>query len=254
MVERAGRTVALTELGLALLPHARAIVRATARAALATTALGDTAHRVGVALSEAAVPLVMPRLATLERGTPTLTLSVRACDASTAVQAVVAGEVDLAVAVAPPEKPSDDLQRRALLLDEIVLVRSGIQELVSELDVIGSLSVLWQAPGSGVRATVEWVLEQRGLWPAESVELGSSIGVLAAAASGAGAAFLPGSFAAAWVAAGRVTATSLRTTDLFARFELISEPADQLAPGPARVYAHLLETDAEPYGQLPAES
>ena len=41
--------------------------------------------------------------------------------------AVVTGEVDLAIGVAAPERADDDLQRRQVGADEIVLVRAGVQ-------------------------------------------------------------------------------------------------------------------------------
>ena len=186
------------------------------------------------------MPLVMPRIAAAARETPQLSLAVLARDAASSVHAVVAGEVDLAVAVAPPDRPADDLQRRQLLLDDIVLVRTGKQPARTDLKIVPSLTVLWQAAGSGVRATVEWIFEANGVWPAGSLELGSSLGVLAAVAAGQGAAFLPRSFAARWVEAGVVTSTLVRTSDLFARFELISEPVDQLPEGARRVYDALV--------------
>jgi len=247
LVARAGRRVVLTELGHELLPHARAIVRATARASAIKASLREAPHDVRVAISEAAIPLVMPRLTRCVGAAPMLNLQAVPCDASSAVRAVVGGDVDLAVSVAPPEAPADDLQRRSLLLDEIVLVRTGRVPAIVEIDAVRPLTVLWQARGSGVRATVERVLERAGRWPLGNIELGSSLGVLAAAAAGQGAAFLPRSYAAVWADAGRVRVSSIRTSDLFARFELICESPDQLAPGPRLVYDELLSS-ADHYG------
>lgn len=240
VVTRRGRSAALTELGLRLLPHARAIERATTRASLAASSEPESAREVRIALSEASVPLVMPRLAACARTAPQLRLSVLPRDAATSVGAVVAGEVDLAITVAPPDQRADDLQRRPLLLDDIVLVRTGKQPATTTLKTVPSLTVLWQAAGSGVRATVEWILEANGVWPAEQLELGSSLGALAAAAAGEGAAFLPRSFATPWADAGRISMTMLRASDLYARFELMSEPVDQLPAGVRRVYDALL--------------
>jgi DNA-binding transcriptional LysR family regulator len=242
VVARRGRRAVLTDLGEQLLPHAQAIVRSTARAGIVASSVREGHLHVRVALSEASIPLVMPRLAACASdGDPPLTFSVLPRDARSAVGAVIAGEVDLAVAVAWPEPPADDLHRRPILFDEIVLVRAGEQEAEADLGIVPPLRVLWQAPGSGVRATAEWILEANGIWPESSLDLGSSLGALAAAAAGEGAAFLPRSYAEPWVTAGRVAVTSLRATDLFARFELISEPADQLTASSRRIFDALIK-------------
>jgi len=244
VVTRCGRGVMLTAAGQALLPHARAVARATMRANRALVS-GDE-RRVSVALSDASLPVVMPRLAGCVREPPKIELRVVPCDASSAVQAVVAGDVELAVVVAPPEPPADDLPRRPVLVDEIVLVGHGPQPAFLPLTELRGLTLLLQAPGSGVRATAERVFEATGVWPAHTVELGSSLGALAAAAAGQGCALLARSFASAWVAAGRVAATSLETGDLYARFELISEPRDNLTETARRVYDGLLRPVPRP--------
>ena len=167
---------------------------------------------------------------------------------STAVGAVVAGQVDLAVAVGSPEPPTDELERRPLLVDDIVLVQAGAQEQVVPLRALNELTVLWQAPGSGVRATAIRALEDAGLWPRETVELGSTLGVLAAVAAGYGAGLLPRRYVQPWIAMGAVTAATLDASDLYARFELISAPFGHLAPGPRALYDALqrpIEATAE---------
>ena len=239
LVRRAGRGIELTELGLALLPHAEAITRATARARLAALA-PQAQPPVRVAMSEAAVPLVMPHLAACAGQEPRMRLNTLSCGSSEAVGAVVNGDVDIAVVVDSPDRPVDDLQHRVLMVDEIVLVRAGDHAPVAELEELRSLRVLWQAAGSSVRSTVERALEAAGIGPAASVELGSSLGALAAAAAGHGVAFLPRSYAAAWLEAGRVSVSVIRASDLFARFAIVSEPSDNLPVEVRLVYDQLL--------------
>lgn len=228
LYRRGARGIDLTEAGEALLPHARAVARALARARHAVEAPSAAELRTTIAISEAAIPLVMPRIVAVALEPPVLDVRVVPCDATTAVHTVLAGAADLAVAVAPPDPPSDDLTRRPILVDDILLIRSRARARRASLGVVEGLTVLWQARGSAVRATVERVLEAAGIWPAMSLEVGSSLGVLAAVAAGEGAGFLPRSYVAQYVAAGLVRATDLATGNLDARFELISAALDDL--------------------------
>ena len=234
---RAG--VTLTPAGEALLPHARAIAHAMARAGHALTDAADREHRVTIAVAEAAVPLVIPRIAAEALGTPPLALDLLPCDAATAVRKVVAGEAEVAVSVAPPAAPGDGLIRRPLLVDEIVLVHTGGLPQFAPIEVVAELTVLWQAAGSGVRATAQSALEAAGVWPRRAIELGSSPGVLAAIVAGHGAGFLNRRYAETYASAGLVRLTGLDTTDLYARFELVSPPVEQLSSGARRVFGAL---------------
>ncbi len=237
---RTGSTFELTPAGEALLPHARSLARSMARAerALETPTAGELA--ASIAFSEAAVPFVVPRLANAALADPSIDLRVVPCDASSAVGAVIAGDVDLAVAVASPGPPGDDLERRALLVDDVILVQKHDPEREPEsvvpLRALADLTILWQAPGSGVRATAIQALEEAGVWPKVTVELGSTLGVLAAVAAGYGAGFLPRRYVQPWIAMGAVTASTLDATDLYARFELISPPSNHLTRGARALY------------------
>ena len=233
---RSGSSIELTPAGEALLPHARGLARAMRQAEHALDTPGEGAMAAAIAFSEAAVPFVVPRLAKAALGDKAIDLRVVACDASSAVGAVVAGDVDLAVAVGAPEPPTDGLERRPLLVDDIVLVQAGEQEPVVPLWALNELTVLWQAPGSGVRATAIRVLGDAGLWPRQTVELGSTLGVLAAVAAGYGAGLLPRRYVQPWIAMGAVSAATLDAEGLYARFELISPPAGHLARGPRALY------------------
>ncbi len=235
LYRRGARGIELTDAGEALLPHARAVSRALTRARHAVEAPSAAELRTTIAISEAAIPLVMPWIVAAALEPPVLDVRVVPCDATTAVQTVLAGAADLAVAVAPPDPPSDDLTRRPILVDDIVLIRSRARERRAQLGIVEGLTVLWQARGSAVRATVERALEAAGVWPSMSLDVGSSLGVLAAVAAGEGAGFLPRSYVAQYVAAGLVRATGLSAANLDARFELISAALDDLPAASRRV-------------------
>ena len=96
--------------------------------------------------------------------------------------------------------------------------------------------MLWQARGSGVRRTAERVLESAGVWPARSLEVGSTLGVLTAVAAGVGVGLLARQYTAVHEQARAVRVTSLETSDLYARFELIGAPPDSLSPAARRMF------------------
>jgi DNA-binding transcriptional LysR family regulator len=229
------RGIVLTAAGEALLPHARAVARALGRARVAVATPAAAELRVAVAISEAALPLAMPEIARSALEDPTLDLRVIPCDATTAVRTVQAGEADLAIVVAGPDPPTDDLARRPLLVDEIVLVRHGGRSVRVAPREIEMLTVLWQSRGSGVRATVERALEANGVWPAQTLEVGSSLGVLAAVAAGLGAGFLPRTYTAQYARAGSVTVARVAMAEMDARFEVISAPVEELPPAALRI-------------------
>ena len=254
LYRRGARGIELTEAGEAILPHARAVARALARARHAVEAPSAAERRTTIAISEAAIPLVMPQIVAAALAPPVLDVRVVPCDATTAVQTVLAGAADLAVAVAPPDPPSDDLSRRPILVDDIVLVRSGSRARRAQLGIVEGLTVLWQARGSAVRATVERVLETAGIWPSRSLEVGSSLGVLAAVAAGEGAGFLPRSYVAQYVAAGLVRETELVAASLEARFELISAAVSDLPVASRRIADGLRRAGPLGPGDVPVSS
>lgn len=234
LYRRTPRGIELTEAGEALLPHARAVARALARGQQAIASPIAAELTTAIALSEAAIPLVVPWIVAEALRPPQLDVRIISCDAMTAVQTVLAGAADLAVSVALPDPPTDDLLRRPVAGEPIVFVEMPGAASTRLVD-IAERTILWQARGSGVRATAERALEIAGIWPATSFDVGSSPGVLAAVAAGHGAGFLTRSYAAEYAQAGHVCLTELGAADLQARFELIAATIDDLPFASRRV-------------------
>ncbi len=224
LYRRAAEGIEVLPAGRDLLPHARALARALERAA---HVVGRDTATVRVALSEAAVPLCTVRLLATADDVG-VRLEISACDASTAQERVLTADVDLAVAVAGAQPPHRALERRIVERDPVTVVAAPGHDLPNTLPALIGTTLLWQAPGSGVRATVERALIDAGLWPATSIDVGTSLGVLAAAAAGRGIGLLPHGFAEPWAAAGRVVLAPIEP-ELIARFEVITPPIDQLS-------------------------
>ena len=78
-------------------------------------------------------------------------------------------------------------------------------------------------------------MADHGVWPRDTAEAGSSVGVLASAAAGHGVGLLPREFVEPWRRAGLVQVGAVDEPRLVARFEAITAPADQLSPSVAAV-------------------
>ena len=200
-----------------------------------------------VALSEAAVPLCSAQLLETAHDAG-VRLEISGCDASTAQERVLAADIDLAVAVAGIQPPHRALERRVVEREPVVAVAAADQRLPTSLTELVEATVLWQAAGSGVRATIQRALIDAGLWPDSSVDVGTSLGVLAAAAAGRGVGLLPRGFALPWAEAGRV---SLGPIDppMVAPFEVITAPRDQLGTATVKLLDAITAADRSGHSQ-----
>lgn len=241
-VRRQG-TLVPTDLGAALLPHARTIAGASQRIDALLDVSRDAAPQVTVAISETAGSIFLPVIAREAVLEPPLALSAISVDAARAIDLVRSRVADLAVTVGVPAAPKDDLMRRQLSVQPIVLVSPPERRARRHvtLGAVRDQPILWQSRGSGVRATVEQVLNAAGIWPQSELEMGSSMGVLTCVAGGLGSGLLPAGFAEPWRRAGLVDAATFDAPAMVARFELTSPADTELPPGAARLIARLLE-------------
>ena len=240
LYERRGGQTIPTEIGAKILPHARAVAHALDRA---MTELADTHAPIRISISEAATPLIAPRLARLTREHPAIEVEVSFDTGTSIVEGVVAGRIDIGVTTATPYVDAEHLDRSVILVDEILLLRPAgnpVTETISSPISIEDVTILWQARSSGVRATVERALETEGLSPRGSLELGSTPAALYATATGGGCCFSSRLMATPWLQAGLVETAPLELHDLYARIEVITQSADFLPAHQRRVREALL--------------
>jgi DNA-binding transcriptional LysR family regulator len=236
---RSGQTIP-TEIGAKILPHARAVAHALDRA---MTELADTHAPIRIAISEAATPLIAPRLARLTHDYPAIDVEVSFDTGTAIVDDVFAGRIDIGVTTATPYVGAEHLDRSVILVDEILLLRPAgnpVTETTTSPISIEDVTILWQARSSGVRATVERALETEGLSPRASLELGSTPAALYATATGGGCCFSSRLMATPWMQAGLVETAPLELHDLYARIEVITKSADFLPTHHRRVREALL--------------
>ena len=240
LYERRGGQTIPTEIGAKILPHARAVAHALDRA---MTELADTHAPIRISISEAATPLIAPRLARLTHEYPAIEVEVSFDTGTSIVEGVVAGRIDIGVTTATPYVGAELLDRSVILIDEILLLRPAgnpVTETTTSPISIDDVTILWQARTSGVRATVERALEMEGLAPRASLELGSTPAALYATATGGGCCFSSRLMATPWLQAGLVETAPLEIHDLYARIEVITQSADLLPVHQRRVREALL--------------
>ena len=240
LYERRGGQTIPTEIGAKILPHARAVAHALDRA---MTELADTHAPIRISISEAATPLIAPRLARLTHEYPAIEVEVSFDTGTSIVESVVAGRIDIGVTTATPYVGAEHLDRSVILIDEILLLRPAgnpVTETTTSPISIDDVTILWQARTSGVRATVERALEMEGLAPRASLELGSTPAALYATATGGGCCFSSRLMATPWLQAGLVETAPLEIHDLYARIEVITQSADLLPAHQRRVREALL--------------
>lgn len=240
LYERRGGQTIPTEIGAKILPHARAVAHALDRA---MTELADTHAPIRISISEAATPLIAPRLARLTHEYPAIEVEVSFDTGTSIVEGVVAGRIDIGVTTATPYVGAEHLDRSVILIDEILLLRPAgnpVTETTTSPISIDDVTILWQARTSGVRATVERALEMEGLAPRASLELGSTPAALYATATGGGCCFSSRLMATPWLQAGLVETAPLEIQDLYARIEVITQSADLLPVHQRRVREALL--------------
>ena len=234
LYERKGGQTVPTEIGARLLPHARAVAHALDRA---STELADAQAPVRVAVSEAAEPLVVPRLTRLTLAQPDLDIEISTGPGMVIVEDVLSGRIDIGVTAAAPYGGGEHLDRATIAEDEVLLLRAadGSAAAPSAPLMFGDVTILWQAPSSGVRRTVERALEAAGIAPSRRLELGSTHAAIAAAAAGLGCCFVNRAAARTAIDAGKVVAIAHGLGALYAHIELVAQPADFLPAHHRRV-------------------
>lgn len=240
LYERRGGQTMPTEMGMRILPHARAVAHALDRAG---TELADTHAPIRIAVAEAAAPLIGPRLARLAAEHPSIDLEVTHGMGTTIVDGVLASQIDIGITTAAPYGGGEHLDRAVVMVDEILFLRAAgnpVAEAISAPLAVADATILWQARTSGVRLTVERALAAAGVTPRRTLELGSGPAALASTAAGIGCCFANRSMAEPVLRAGMVEPIPHRLGDLYARIELVTQPADFLPAHHQRVRAALL--------------
>jgi DNA-binding transcriptional LysR family regulator len=249
LLDRSGRTVRLTEVGAAVLPYARAALRAVDGTRLAVDELASLVRgRVSVGMVTAcSTPALFDLLAEFHRMYPAVEISLSEANSSQLILGLRDGRFDLALIGVGGASPAGLTAR--VLLDEPLVAAVRRDDPLATAGTV-TLRALEDRPlislpvGTGLRSCIDDACSAAGLRPRITLET-SNPGVLALlAARGLGVAILPASLAAEHEA--ELHVVTITQPALRARIELAWRP-----DGPASPAARALIRLAQ--GGQPAE-
>lgn len=222
----------LTPAGLALLPHARAVVRAHEGAqALASGLRGLEVGSVRVAASTTIASYLLPGvLARYRRAHAGLGVEQFVGNTAEVLDRLGAGGVDVALVEGPVDRLPLGIEQEVVRHDEVCLITlpdhplAGDRREAGELD---GLPVVWREVGSGTREVAERALE--GVRLRSVLELVGSEAVKEAVAEGLGAAFLSRLVVEKEVRAGFLAATPINAPGLTRPLSLLRPPTELLS-------------------------
>ncbi len=227
LYSRRGRGIQLTAAGERLLPHAQAVALSVQEAAALTAgahAPSRAALQIGFSATLTSAVSSVVRLGA-ERG---LQIQADTHPTTELAAAVRAGTLAAALIVTSPHRHYAELDSHRLGEDTLRLAVLPGHPLADQGYVpphaLRGETLLWSAPGSGVRRQAERLLEgvrsgTRGL------ELGSPWAVLEGVRRGHGVSLLPASFLTADVQAGRLVSLGLEAPDVTLLHALLTLPA-----------------------------
>lgn len=238
LFERKQRKMIPTETGKVLLQKAREVCEQFER----FEALAKSAEFVGIRIGASLTvgKLQMPALLrTLRHTYPTVRCSLKVDKTSAVAQAVLSGELDLAIVeggVTP--------QLRAYPFAEDVLVAVCAKEYPAPASLAAEAfareSLLLREPGSGSRDLIDGIFAARGIELVPAVESVSNEALLSAAEAGLGIAVLPAALVGEGLQAGTLRAVRVADTDLHRVISLIVHPNKSFSPSQRGVFEFFL--------------
>jgi DNA-binding transcriptional LysR family regulator len=198
VLERVGRGVQLTDAGRALVSHADGIldgVEAAAAAVEATTT--EPRGQVRLSVFESFVTTCLPRvLLALRADAPEVDLRTTQLEPDHALDALLAGTVDLALVLDYPHAPSPrarGVSRHTLLVEPFRLAAPDAWDLPEPVDLadLSHLPFVAGTPASSCRRCSDGACREAGFEPLVSHELDNLQASLHLVAAGAGLTLVP---------------------------------------------------------------
>ncbi|HEY8372876.1 MAG TPA: LysR family transcriptional regulator [Pseudonocardiaceae bacterium] len=200
LLERRGRAVRLTAAGEILAAHASAVLSQLERAAadLAACAAGTVGRITVAAFATAITQVVAPAIAELRQRAPRVQVRVRDAEGHASLPMLLAGEIDLAIAMDYRGAPRDDDERvlRAPLYAEPFDAVLPAEHPLAERDAVGLAELADEAwvtpwPGNPCHDVVLQACEQAGFQPRVTHSADDFRASAALAAAGVGVALVP---------------------------------------------------------------
>lgn len=199
LVERRGRTVALTQAGAVLAEHAVAVLDRLEQAETDLTALaGLRAGRVRVIAFPSSSATILPAaLAVLAARHPAISVQLTEAEPTESLAALAAGQADLVVAFSYDEERCGDLDREGLvrqpLLDDELLLATpaGALPHTDCVDIASLRDAAWIAGCPQCRGHLVALTTTAGYSPRVNFETEDYVTVLGLVRAGLGVALVP---------------------------------------------------------------
>ncbi|MDI9849801.1 LysR substrate-binding domain-containing protein [Rhodoblastus sp. 17X3] len=184
-----------TETGAVLLRHAQRLFAAERSAEEELRALQGLTQgelRLG-ASTTVATYMLPPLLGAFHAAHPQIRIRLTSENTRQIADRLLAREVDIAVVEGPVDDP--EIDANAWRIDDMALIAAPGHPLAAQIGPIdpvalAKMTLLVREPGSGTREVVAAALEQAGVHPGETIEIGSTEAIKQLVASGFGVAIV----------------------------------------------------------------
>lgn len=240
LLERHGRGVRCSAAGDAFAPYARQVLGLLSEGAAAAT--GSGAPERGLlriaAVTTAAEQLLPHLLAGFRTEHPAVSVHLQVADSRAIWAAFTSHEVDLVLAGRPPADVGGAVTRarRGNLLVAVAAPQVAADPATS--------TWLMREPGSGIRSTLEALLEGQDLHP-PLLHMGSSGAVIAGAVAGLGLALVSQEAVRDLLASGALREVALKELPLRRPWHVVTRSA--LTPTTRLFVRHLLQDPGSPF-------
>jgi DNA-binding transcriptional LysR family regulator len=255
LFDRSGRSVRLTDVGAAVLPHARAALDAVARARLAVDDLaGLVRGQVAVGMvSGCGSPVLAELLARFHGQYPGIDIALSEANSDRLVEALLGGRLDLALIGSAGTVPAG--VETAVVADEALVAAVGLDDPLRSrnsvaVSALRDRALICLPRGTGVRAALDQACAAAGFEPRIAFEASALPIVAQLAARGLGVAILPASTAEA--NADTLHPLALSRPRVRSRLELAwatteaTSPAARVLVESARSFVHDSAADRRP--------
>ncbi|GAA4536794.1 LysR family transcriptional regulator [Amycolatopsis samaneae] len=218
LLDRSGRSVRLTDVGLAALPHARAALAAVAGVRQAVDELaGLVRGQVALGMVTSPGPVRVPELLALfhERH-PAVEITLREGNSDLLIESLRDGRLDVAV-VGMAGDPPEGIATKVVREEDFVAVTGPRDPFAGRarvtVDQLAERSLMSLPKGTGLRTALDTAFAARGLRPKITFEAGDPNLLAQLAAQNLGVAIVPESLAAYYapqVRALRITGPGVR--------------------------------------------
>jgi len=191
LFDRSQRSPRLNDLGEALLPNMREIIRLSGELRSMAGQFDDYTGKLHLGVISSVSTGILPEaIMMLKQEYPRLTVKIKNGQSDDLIRCVVEGSLDAAI-ITEPERFSPEIQSRTIVEEPIMIVAPASFAGASETDVFAQLPFIRFNRRAGTGRIVEMHLRRRQLQVNETMELDSIEAILQMVIQGVGVSIVP---------------------------------------------------------------